>query len=94
MTFFCVLFGRGMSRERKEGRNEGRKEGRKQRRNENEEIPPLFYNETRSFFSKILVYIFVILLPYICFDVNSTTVPYLGLFLVVLSTLPCLALST
>lgn len=89
--FFCVLFGRGMSREmRKEGRKEGkkerRKEGRKERRkegrNENEEIPPLFYNETRSFCFSILVYI----LLFIRFSLMSTQLAVL----VVLSTLSCL----
>lgn len=66
--FFCVLFGRG------------KKEVRKQRRNERGDTPPpffeLFYNETRSFFFFDSCIYLVILLLYICFDVNSTTLSW------------------
>lgn len=78
MTFFCVLFGRG----REEGREEGRKEGRKERRKEgrkegrkdgkerNEEIPPLFTTKLGLFLLFDSCIYLVILLLYICFDVN------------------------
>lgn len=83
--FFCVLFGRGMSRERrKEGRKEGKKERRKEGRNERKkegtkrgDTPP-FYNETRSVFFRFLyISYLVILLLYICFDVKlNYTLPW------------------
>lgn len=79
-VFFAyqVLFGRGMSRERKEGRKEGRqegkKEGRKERRNETRRYPPFFTTKLGSLLFSILVYTYlVITFYYICFDVNSIT---------------------
>lgn len=69
--FFCVLFGRGMSRERKERRKEGRKEGRKEaKKKRNEEIPPLFTTKLGLFFFFDSCIYLVITLLYICFDVN------------------------
>lgn len=66
--------------ERKEQRKEeGRRKGG---RNRNEEIPPLFYNETRSVFLFRFLYIsschFITL--HLFLDVNSITLRILGFF--------------
>lgn len=83
---------KGRKEERKEGKKEGSKEGTKTRR-----YPPffeleLFYNETRSvFFFDSCIYL-VILLLYICFDVNLPQLPYLILGFFSSCSLLCLAL--
>lgn len=60
-----------MSREmRKEGRKEGKKEGRKDGKERNEEIPPFLQRDSVWFFFDSCIYLLVILLLYICFDVN------------------------
>lgn len=92
--FFCVpvLFGRGRKEGTKEGRKERRKEGTKERRkegnkgrkegrNETRRYPPFFTTKLGLFFFRFLyISSIVILLLYICFDVNLLNYLTLGFF--------------
>lgn len=69
MTFFAYCLGEeGMSRER-------RKDGKER----NEEIPPLFYNETRSVFFLRFLYISSMSFYYFTFVLMSTYLNYFTL---------------